>query len=182
MQISAYIDTLIASLLPTGAVTGLANAQLLYTLPVSLFGMSVAAAELPAMAARARGRMAPAREALRARLECGPAPDRVLRRAVGDGVSGLRRRDRGGAAADGTLPATRMRCIVWGILAGSALGLLASTLGRLYSSTYYALHDTRTPLAFAVVRIGVGDGPGLLARGAVPRQRSAFPRSGALPA
>jgi putative peptidoglycan lipid II flippase len=48
LQISAYIDTLLASLLPTGAVTGLANAQTLYTLPVSLFGMSVAAAELPA--------------------------------------------------------------------------------------------------------------------------------------
>ena len=28
---------------------------------------------------------------------------------------------------------------VWGILAGSAVGLLASTLGRLYSSAYYAL-------------------------------------------
>ena len=39
---------------------------------------------------------------------------------------------------------------VWGILAGSAVGLLASTLGRLYSSTYYALRDTRTPLNFAV--------------------------------
>jgi putative peptidoglycan lipid II flippase len=36
---------------------------------------------------------------------------------------------------------------VWGILAGSTVGLLASTLGRLYASTYYALHDTRTPLA-----------------------------------
>jgi putative peptidoglycan lipid II flippase len=42
---------------------------------------------------------------------------------------------------------------VWGILAGSTIGLLASTLGRLYSSTYYALHDTRTPLVFAVVRV-----------------------------
>jgi putative peptidoglycan lipid II flippase len=42
---------------------------------------------------------------------------------------------------------------VWGIVAGSAVGLLASTLGRLYSSTYYALHDTRTPLVFAVVRV-----------------------------
>ena len=30
---------------------------------------------------------------------------------------------------------------------GRAVGLLASTLGRLYSSTYYALRDTRTPLA-----------------------------------
>jgi putative peptidoglycan lipid II flippase len=42
---------------------------------------------------------------------------------------------------------------VWGILAGSAVGLLASTLGRLYSSTYYALRDTRTPLRFATVRV-----------------------------
>ena len=42
---------------------------------------------------------------------------------------------------------------VWGILAGSTIGLLASTLGRLYASTYYALHDTRTPLLFAVIRV-----------------------------
>jgi putative peptidoglycan lipid II flippase len=42
---------------------------------------------------------------------------------------------------------------VWGILAGSAVGLLASTLGRLYSSTYYALRDTKTPLRFAIVRV-----------------------------
>ena len=49
VQVSAYVDALLASLLPTGAVTGLANAQLLYTLPVSLFGISISAAELPAM-------------------------------------------------------------------------------------------------------------------------------------
>jgi len=42
---------------------------------------------------------------------------------------------------------------VWVILAGSTVGLLASTLGRLYSSTYYALRDTRTPLRFAIVRV-----------------------------
>jgi putative peptidoglycan lipid II flippase len=42
---------------------------------------------------------------------------------------------------------------VWGILAGSTIGLLASTLGRLYASTYYALHDTRTPLLYAVIRV-----------------------------
>jgi putative peptidoglycan lipid II flippase len=42
---------------------------------------------------------------------------------------------------------------VWGILAGSTVGLLASTLGRLYASTFYALRDTRTPLRFAVIRV-----------------------------
>jgi putative peptidoglycan lipid II flippase len=42
---------------------------------------------------------------------------------------------------------------VWGILAGSAVGLLAATVGRLYSSAYYALRDTKTPLRYAVVRV-----------------------------
>jgi putative peptidoglycan lipid II flippase len=44
---------------------------------------------------------------------------------------------------------------VWGILAGSTVGLLASTLGRLYSSTYYALKDTRTPLNYALIRVAL---------------------------
>jgi putative peptidoglycan lipid II flippase len=51
---------------------------------------------------------------------------------------------------------------VWSILAGAALGLLASTLGRLYASTYYALRDTRTPLIFAIVRIATGTALGYL--------------------
>ncbi len=51
---------------------------------------------------------------------------------------------------------------VWGIVAGSAVGLLASTLGRLYSSTYYALRDTRTPLRFALVRVVLTTGLGYL--------------------
>ena len=44
---------------------------------------------------------------------------------------------------------------VWTILAGSAVGLLASTLGRLYSSTYFALRDTRTPLLYATLRVAL---------------------------
>jgi putative peptidoglycan lipid II flippase len=44
---------------------------------------------------------------------------------------------------------------VWGILAGSAVGLLASTLGRLYASTYYAMGDTRTPLRYAALRVAL---------------------------
>jgi len=51
---------------------------------------------------------------------------------------------------------------VWSILAGSAVGLLASTLGRLYSSTFYALQDTRTPLRYAIVRVVLAAGLGYL--------------------
>lgn len=42
---------------------------------------------------------------------------------------------------------------VWGILAGSAVGLLATTLGRLYASSLYALRDTKTPFRFALIRV-----------------------------
>src|SRR6185312_9313483 len=49
VQVSAYIDNVLASYLPMGAVSGLAYAQSIYMLPISLFGMSISAAELPAM-------------------------------------------------------------------------------------------------------------------------------------
>ena len=52
--------------------------------------------------------------------------------------------------------------LVWGILAGAGVSLLPQTLGRLYSSTYYALSDTRTPLRFALVRVTLGTVVGIL--------------------
>ena len=151
VQVSAYIDALLASLLPTGAVTGIANAQLLYTLPISLFGMSVAAAELPTMAGEATAD-ATGHELLRRRLDAGlrriaffVIPSAMAFLALGD------------VLVAALLQTGRFRhadaVYVWGILAGSAVGLLASTLGRLYSSTYYALRDTRTPLRFAIIRV-----------------------------
>ena len=54
VQISSWIDTIIASFLATGAMAGLGYAQMLYLLPISLFGMAVSASELPEMA-RATG-------------------------------------------------------------------------------------------------------------------------------
>jgi putative peptidoglycan lipid II flippase len=149
VQISAYVDALLASLLPTGAVTGLANAQLLYTLPVSLFGMSVSAAELPAMS----GAVGPdAQDVLRDRLNNGlrqiaffVVPSAMAFLALGDVIAAALFQNGRFRHEDAVF--------VWGILAGSAVGLLASTLGRLYSSTYYALRDTRTPLRYALVRV-----------------------------
>jgi putative peptidoglycan lipid II flippase len=153
VQISAYVDTLISSLLPTGAVAGVSYAQVLYTLPVSLFGMSVSAAELPAMAGTTGDESTRAAE-LRARLTAGlrqigffVIPSAVIFLALGDVVT---------SALYQTGEFTReMAVYVWAILAGAAVGLLPSTLGRLYASTYYALHDTRTPLRFALIRVGL---------------------------
>jgi putative peptidoglycan lipid II flippase len=151
VQISAYVDTVLASLLPTGAVAALSYAQVLYTLPVSLFGMSVSAAELPAMSSTG-GEADERASQLRTRLGRGlrqiaffVVPSAVAFLALGDVVAGAVFQS-GAFTRDQTV-------YVWGILAGSAVGLLASTLGRLYASTYYALHDTKTPLRFALVRV-----------------------------
>ncbi|HJR16765.1 MAG TPA: lipid II flippase MurJ, partial [Gemmatimonadales bacterium] len=160
VQISSYIDTIIASLLPTGAVAAIAYAQVLYTLPVSLFGMSVSAAELPAMS-RIAGTESERARGLRTRLDAGlrqiaffVIPSAVLFLGLGDVVVG---------ALYQTGAFTRsMTVYVWAILAGSALGLLASTWGRLYASTFYALQDTRTPLRFALVRVALTIGLGYL--------------------
>jgi putative peptidoglycan lipid II flippase len=152
VQISAYVDQIISTWLPIGAPAAIQNAQLLSTLPVSLFGMAVSAAELPAMS-RVTGDDAERFTLLRARLDNGlrqiaffVVPSAVAFLALGDVVAAALFQTGRFSHGDSVY--------VWQILAGSAVGLLASTLGRLYSSTFYALRDTRTPLNYALIRVG----------------------------
>ncbi len=151
VQISAYIDGLLASFLPTGALSAFVYAQTLYTLPVSLFGMSVSAAELPVLSS-AVGETSEVNLYLRSRLDAGlrriafyVIPSAMAFLTLGDIIAG---------AIYQTGRFTRQDTVyVWAILAGSAVGLLATTLGRLYASVCYALKDTRTPLRYAALRV-----------------------------
>jgi putative peptidoglycan lipid II flippase len=167
VQISAYIDAMLASLLPTGTVAALFNAQVLYTLPVSLFGMAVSAAELPAMSGIVAAEANVAlylRDRLQRALQdiaFWIVPSAVGFLALGDVIAGA-------LLQTGRFTSTDADYI-WGILAGSAVGLLASTMGRLYSSTFYALKDTRTPLRFAIVRVGLASLLGFAAVFYLPR-------------
>jgi putative peptidoglycan lipid II flippase len=113
--------------------------------------MSVSAAELPEMSSVVGSEQETA-AFLRGRLDAGlrriayfVIPSAVAFLVLGDVIA--RALFQSGRFTDTDTVFT------WGILAGSAVGLLAGTLGRLYSSTYYALHDTRTPLRFAIVRV-----------------------------
>ena len=153
VQISAYVDSWLASFLATGAVSWLAYAQTLYTLPVSLFGMAISAAELPAMSS-SLGTEDQIAADLRRRLQHGlyqiaffVIPSAVAFVILGDVVVATVYRSGHFLHAD--------VIAVWGVLVGSAVGLLASTSGRLYSSAFYALRDTRTPLRFAVIRVSL---------------------------
>jgi putative peptidoglycan lipid II flippase len=69
---------------------------------------------------------------------------------------------------------------VWAILIGSSFGLLAGTLGRLYTSAFYALNDTRTPLKYAAVRVGLTTVLGYLAAVKLPPLVGLAPRWGAV--
>lgn len=151
VQLSAYIDNILASLLPGGAVSALAYAQSLYMLPISLFGMSVSAAELPVMSG-ALGSDEEVSAHLRRRLGAGlrqiaffVIPSVVGFWTVGDVI--VRALYQGGEFGSDSVN------YVWGVLAGSTVGLLAGTLGRLYSSAFYSLKDTKTPLKFAIIRV-----------------------------
>lgn len=153
VQISAYVDQALSSLLGQGAMAAMTTASSINMLPVSLFGMAVSAAELPAMSSAIGNVNDPSvYQALVRRLNAGLrqiaffiVPSAMAFFALGDVIT---------AALYQTGKFTHAHTIyVWGIIAGSGVGLLATTLGRLYSSTYYALRDTRTPLRFALIRL-----------------------------
>ncbi len=154
VQVSGFVDTAIASLIGAGSVATLGYSQAISMLPVSLFGMSISAAELPAMAGEVGSSEEVAR-ALRARLDRGLGriayfviPSAVALFLLG-GVIGA------GLYLGGEFTSSSARW-VQAALAGSAFGLLAGTMGRLYSSASYALGDANTPLRYAIVRVVLG--------------------------
>ena len=151
VQVSALVDTYYASLISPETVAVLGYTQLLALLPVSLFGMSVSAAELPELS-RETALGPEASERLRKRIDRGleriaffVVPSAVAFLFLGDVLGGL-------LFQTGKFDAADARWL-WYLLIGSAVGLVAGTLGRLYASAFYALQDARTPLAFASLRV-----------------------------
>jgi putative peptidoglycan lipid II flippase len=151
VQLSAYVDAWLASYLGNGAVSSFTYAQAIYVLPISLFGMAISAAELPTMS-RAQGTTAEIGAYLRGRLSDGL--DRIAYFIVPSAMAFLALGDLIVLLLFQSGKFQRGNTIwVWQILIGSTVGLLASTMGRLYSSTFYAMRDTKTPLRYAVVRV-----------------------------
>ena len=165
VQISAYIDQVIASFMATGAIAVLGYSRTLVMLPISLFAMSVSAAELPAMAGTHEDEVA---GRVRSRLDAGlrqiaffVIPSSIAFLVLGDIMAA--------ALFQSGRFTPRDTAFAWGILAAASVGLLATSLARLYSSAFYALHDTRSPLRMALVRVGIAAGLGILAGLYAPR-------------
>lgn len=150
VNLSAWVDVLLAGLLLEGAVINLQRAQTFYLLPISLFAMAVAASELPELsragagAAEALGE--PVRAALR-RVRFFLIPSAVAYLVFGDLLVG-------GLYQRGAFGAEDSAVVGW-ILAAYALGLVASGSSRTLSTAFYAVQDTRTPAMIASGRVVV---------------------------
>jgi putative peptidoglycan lipid II flippase len=149
VQLAGYIDLFLATSLAAGAPAADRIAQTFYLLPIGLFGMSVAASELPEMS-RLRGEgsgpalLARVRRAL-SYVAFLNIPTVVGYLAFGYLVVGLYRRGNFGVPGN---------WLVYLVLCGYSTGILATTTSRLLQNTFYALGDTRSPARIAAIRVG----------------------------
>ena len=146
--LSGLLDLELGSLLAVGAVGAMGYAQPIYLLPISLFGMSIAAAELPELTRdhaagmdRVRGRAERAVGTVLFWL----VPSAVGYMIFGPEVIGIIYQT--GEFTGGDAAAIGL------ILAVYAVGLPASGTSRVLSSTFYALGEVRTPARIAYARI-----------------------------
>jgi len=150
VNVSGWIDLILAHVLVLGAPALLGYAQTLYMLPISLFGMAIAASELPELSRNRREVQEVLVPRVRGALERMAfllIPSTLAYLALGEVfVAGLF--ERGVFNAD-TTKATYL------ILAAYSLGLPASASSRALTSTFYALRDTRTPAVVAMIRVAL---------------------------
>ncbi len=157
VQLLGYVDLFLASLLAVGAVSALTYGQVLYLLPISLFGMAVAAAELPELSRLGRAGI----EAIRERLTTGleritfyVAITASLYVFAGDVIVGALLERGEFDPAD-----TRL---VWFVIGAFALGLLGTTRSRLLQSALYALDRPKLVARIAVARVALAGVVGAL--------------------
>ncbi len=150
-QISGLVDTVLGSLWGVGGVASLTYAQLVQVLPISLFGVSVAAVSLPELSRDTSG------DQVRARVGAGfrriayfVVPSAFAFVALGDHIIGALFETGRFAAQDTAL--------VGGVLAAYGIGILWQGSVKLLASGFYALRDTRTPVRVGVLSLAVSTG------------------------
>ncbi len=148
VNIGGWADYALAGFLTVGALATLSYAQVLFMLPISLFGMAVAASELPEIS-RSRGE-----GSARLAREVAAAGERVAYYLVPSTIGYILLGEVVVAAVfeTGAFGAEEVR-VTWFILAAYALGMGASAMSRLLSSAFYAVRDTRTPARMAYLRV-----------------------------
>lgn len=149
IQVNILVGTIIASFLPTGAVSYLYYADRLYQLPLGVIGIAIGTALLPQLSRELRaGRFDGALQMKNRAIEIGmllTLPAAVALVAIpGEIVVALFQR---GAFAEADVTATAHA------VAAFATGLPAYVLIKILSPGFWAREDTRTPVVFAAVSV-----------------------------
>ena len=148
VNISALLEVMLAALLVEGAVAALGYAQTLYLLPISIFGLSIAAAELPELSRRRLDSPVVLADKLGKALQAvlfWVIPSAIAFACFGDGIiSGIYQR--------GEFRVTDVP-VIYAVLAAYSLGLVASASSRVLSAGFYSLRDTKTPARIAYIRV-----------------------------
>lgn len=150
VQLLIYVDLVLASLLAIGGVSALTYGQVLYLLPISLFGMAVAAAELPELSRLGRAGQGAIRERLHTgmeRITFYVAITASVYVFAGDVVVGA-------LLQRGQFNAQDTR-LVWFVVGAFALGLLGTTRSRLLQNGLYALDRPKLVARIAIVRVAL---------------------------
>jgi putative peptidoglycan lipid II flippase len=147
VHINLFVDIIIASTLATGSISYLYYADRLNQLPLGMVGIAVGTALLPMLSrAMAGGKAEEANHLFNRALEV------CLLLALPAGVAML-------IAAEpmiqalfqyGEFDAADARTTAF-VLMGYALGVPAYVAGKVFSTTYYAQHDTVTPVKVSVI-------------------------------
>ena len=150
VQVTVFVNTLLASLLPPGSISFLYYADRLMEFPLGVFGIALASASLPAMARQAAARddagvAATLQFALR--LSCYvamPATVGLLMLRVPITRVLFERGRFGPAATAATADA----------LAGYAVGLVAFAAARIAAQVFYALGEPGTAVRMGALAVG----------------------------
>ena len=156
VTLSTFTDLALASFLAVGAVAVLTKAQTLYLMPISVFAVSIAAADLPELS-----RMNASSSAAASRVRT--AIDRVSLFVLFSAIAfifGGRSLvaaifERGQFGADDSF-------VVWLTLAAFSFGLLASALSRVFQAASFAQGDVAGPAKIALARLVVAAVIGLV--------------------
>ncbi len=157
VQISAFVDSIIASLLAAGSLSALSYAQTLYLLPVSVFGMSVSAAALPELSSLTDDALTEFHTKLNAgirRILFFILPSAAAFLLIGDRLIGLVFQSGEFSAGDTAL--------VWSALAVLAFGLPCSTVSRLLSQYFYSRNQAVKLLRISLLRVLLSSALGMV--------------------
>lgn len=157
VQLSAYLDMFLASFLAFGAMAVLGYAQVLFLLPVSLLGMSTAAAELPDLSQRLGERsidsLAPRIQQALRRTAVLAVPSAVGFTLLGLPVVSLAY-ERGAFTREAST-------LTWLVLAAYSLGLVPAIASRQLQNAFIAAGRTGTPARIAALRVTIAAAVGV---------------------